>query len=41
MAVFGGGELKRIEIATVLARGTKLSVFDEPEVELIFGVSKI
>lgn len=26
-----GGELKRIEIATVLARGTKLSVFDEPE----------
>ena len=26
-----GGELKRIEIATVLARGTKLSVFDDPE----------
>lgn len=26
-----GGELKRIEIATVLARATKLSVFDEPE----------
>ena len=26
-----GGELKRIEIATVLARGTKVSVFDEPE----------
>ncbi len=26
-----GGELKRIEIAQVLARGTKLSVFDEPE----------
>ena len=26
-----GGELKRIEIATVLARNTKLSVFDEPE----------
>lgn len=26
-----GGELKRIEIATVLARRTKLSVFDEPE----------
>ena len=26
-----GGELKRIEIAMVLARGTKLSVFDEPE----------
>ena len=26
-----GGELKRIEIATVLARGTKMSVFDELE----------
>lgn len=26
-----GGELKRIEIATVLTRGTQLSVFDEPE----------
>ena len=26
-----GGEVKRIEIATVLARGTKLSIFDEPE----------
>lgn len=26
-----GGELKRIEIATVLARGTKMSIFDEPE----------
>lgn len=26
-----GGELKRIEIATVLARGTVLSIFDEPE----------
>ena len=26
-----GGELKRIEIATILARATKLSVFDEPE----------
>ena len=26
-----GGELKRIEIATVLARSTQLSVFDEPE----------
>lgn len=26
-----GGELKRIEIATVLARGTKISIFDEPE----------
>ena len=26
-----GGELKRIEIATVVARGTSLSIFDEPE----------
>lgn len=26
-----GGELKRIEIATVIARGSRLSVFDEPE----------
>ena len=26
-----GGELKRIEIATVVARGTSLSMFDEPE----------
>ena len=26
-----GGEIKRIEIATVLARHTRLSVFDEPE----------
>lgn len=26
-----GGESKRIEIATVLARKTKLSIFDEPE----------
>lgn len=30
-ASLSGGELKRIEIATVLARGTKLAVFDEPE----------
>ena len=30
-ASLSGGELKRIEIASVLARGTKLSVFDEPE----------
>ena len=30
-ASLSGGELKRIEIATVLARGTKLSVFYEPE----------
>ena len=26
-----GGELKRIEIAMIMARSTKLSVFDEPE----------
>ena len=30
-ASLSGGELKRIEIATVLARGSSLSVFDEPE----------
>lgn len=30
-ASLSGGELKRIEIATVLARGTSLSIFDEPE----------
>ena len=30
-ASLSGGELKRIEIATVLARGCKLSLFDEPE----------
>ncbi len=30
-ASLSGGELKRIEIATVLARASKLSVFDEPE----------
>lgn len=30
-ASLSGGELKRIEIATVIARGTKLSLFDEPE----------
>ena len=30
-ASLSGGELKRIEIATLLARNTRLSVFDEPE----------
>lgn len=30
-ASLSGGELKRIEIAGVLARGTKFTVFDEPE----------
>ncbi len=26
-----GGEIKRVEIASVLARGTQVSIFDEPE----------
>lgn len=30
-ASLSGGELKRIEIAMTMARGTKLTVFDEPE----------
>lgn len=30
-ASLSGGEIKRIEIATILARGTELSIFDEPE----------
>ena len=30
-ASLSGGELKRIEIAMILARGTRLSIFDEPE----------
>ncbi len=30
-ASLSGGELKRIEIAMVMARGTALTVFDEPE----------
>jgi Fe-S cluster assembly ATP-binding protein len=30
-ASLSGGELKRIEIATVMARSTALSIFDEPE----------
>ena len=30
-ASLSGGELKRIEIAMIMARGTKLSIFDEPE----------
>jgi len=30
-ASLSGGELKRIEIATVMARKSRLSVFDEPE----------
>ena len=30
-ASLSGGELKRIEIAMIMARGTKLYIFDEPE----------
>lgn len=30
-ASLSGGELKRIEIAMLIARGTQLSIFDEPE----------
>ena len=30
-ASLSGGELKRIDIATVIARKTKISLFDEPE----------
>ncbi len=30
-ASLSGGELKRIEIAMIMARGTKISIFDEPE----------
>lgn len=30
-ASLSGGELKRIEIAMIIARGTRLSIFDEPE----------
>ena len=30
-ASLSGGELKRIEIASILARNTRLSIFDEPE----------
>ncbi len=30
-ASLSGGEVKRIEIATVIARGTKMAIFDEPE----------
>ena len=32
-----GGELKRIEIATVALRGAKLTIFDEPEAGIVFG----
>jgi Fe-S cluster assembly ATP-binding protein len=30
-ASLSGGELKRIEIAQIIARGTRFSIFDEPE----------
>ena len=30
-ASLSGGELKRIEIATVMARNTQMTIFDEPE----------
>ncbi len=30
-ASLSGGEIKRVEIASVLARGTRVSIFDEPE----------
>lgn len=30
-ASLSGGEIKRIEIASIMARGAKLSIFDEPE----------
>lgn len=30
-SALSGGEIKRIEIASVLARGVKLCIFDEPE----------
>ena len=37
-ASLSGGESKRIEIATIMARKTKVSVFDEPEagIDLLF-----
>lgn len=38
-AALSGGEAKRIEIATVLARGAKLSVFDERRRASTCGVS--
>jgi Fe-S cluster assembly ATP-binding protein len=33
-ATFSGGELKRIEIASILARNPKIALFDEPEAEI-------
>ena len=39
-ASLSGGELKRIEIATVMARKTKLTLFDEPEAGIDLGSFK-
>ena len=39
-ASLSGGELKRIEIAMILARGIALSVFDEPEAGIDCGASR-
>ena len=36
-ASLSGGELKRIEIASLMARNPKLAIYDEPE-ELTYGV---
>ncbi len=41
-AALSGGESKRVEIATVLARRAKLSVFDEPEAGIdLWSFSKL
>lgn len=41
-ASLSGGEIKRIEIASVLIRGTKLSIFDEPEAGIdLWSFSKL
>jgi len=41
-ATLSGGEIKRIEIATVLARHTRLSIFDEPEAGIdLWSFSKL
>ena len=41
-ASLSGGEVKRIEIATILARDLKLSIFDEPEAGIdLWRVAKL
>lgn len=41
-AGLSGGEMKRIEIASVLARGAKLMIFDEPEAGIdLWSFSKL